>query len=225
MVWWVAFMPLATALSGIGGVFLGAWLTSRRERRAARERDERDIIHLAIIVGKQLARFADDCYEVATNEGIADVESIVNAGRIPLFSMPTAELPVLFDPAELDVAWKALPKDLLVSILEFPSRLKSAAASTEARGAKVPTPEAIELSRRDFALLFLDASAACLELGRLANLVLIDDLDYERTSTCLRLIEAYDAKKERQAAEWRSRHAQEVYAEEGDWHDATDRTC
>ncbi|MBB3291709.1 hypothetical protein FHT38_000348 [Mitsuaria sp. BK041] len=207
---------------------LGAWLTNRRERRTAKERDERDIVHLAVVVGRQLSEFADACYEVATDEGASE-SSTRRTTRLRQQNRwkPSVKYPELFNPPDVDVSWKVLPKDLLVAILRLPAQLESAVSSAKTLEMPGLSANALEAHRCRFARLFLDASAACAQLDELAQVCfhVVPLMDYERLGECERLIRAHESRRAQEAEEWRKREAQRVNEEEGDWHDATGRTC
>jgi hypothetical protein len=66
---WGFLSSVVPALSGLGGVWLGGELTSRRERRRERDEAAKDLTYLAILVTAHLQRFVDECVSVVDDDG------------------------------------------------------------------------------------------------------------------------------------------------------------
>jgi hypothetical protein len=109
-----------SASAGLGGVFLGGWLTSRREAQQERRRLQRDGCYLAALVVAHLDRFVDGCVSVACDDGTAEGLPAGGDGRYH----EVTENPPTFDPLELNVDWKVLPPALMASILQLPFRIE-----------------------------------------------------------------------------------------------------
>jgi hypothetical protein len=60
---------IISALSGLAGVGIGAYLTHLREQHNAKIKDERDGSYLAILVSSHLDRFANGCWDCAFDDG------------------------------------------------------------------------------------------------------------------------------------------------------------
>lgn len=116
----VSFIPnLITTGSGLGGVWLGAWLTSRREQSRESARSEKDATYLAILVVTHLDRFVNGCVSVVSDDGTAHGAPAGSDGSYA----PTVETPT-FDPLSLAVEWKALPPGLMYGILGLPYKIE-----------------------------------------------------------------------------------------------------
>lgn len=66
---WNVIPTLIPALSGLGGVWLGGSLTSKRERMKEVALSEKETSYLAILVVSHLDRFADGCVAVVGDDG------------------------------------------------------------------------------------------------------------------------------------------------------------
>lgn len=112
---WSAVPALISAASGLGGVWLGGWLTGSRERRREAERMDKEASYLAVLAVAHLDRFADGCLDVARDDGTSEGEP---AGRGGVHASTVT--PPTFDPLALKVDWKVLPNDLMYSVLNIP---------------------------------------------------------------------------------------------------------
>ncbi|SOZ05310.1 conserved hypothetical protein [Cupriavidus taiwanensis] len=117
---WSSFLPsVITTLSGLGGVWLGARLTTRREELREAAKLERDARYLAILVVAHLDRLIDGCVAVVGDDGTSYGQPAGKDGTL----MATVKTPS-FDPLSLDVEWKALPADLMYGILSLPYNIE-----------------------------------------------------------------------------------------------------
>lgn len=112
------FSSLITAASGLSGVFLGSWLTTRRDDTREAQRKKQELYYLAALLGAHLDRYAAGCVAVAYDDGTSEGRPAGNDG---LYHQAVVSLPV-FDPLVLEIDWKALPPDLMYAILALPSR-------------------------------------------------------------------------------------------------------
>lgn len=114
------FLPsLLSAASGLGGVWLGANLTSQREARRELEAKAQDLAYLAILVNSHLDRFVDRCVAVSFDDGTHYGAPARADGTYE----PTEPEPE-FDPLTLDVKWKILPPELMYGILSLPQQVE-----------------------------------------------------------------------------------------------------
>ncbi len=111
---------IISALSGLAGVGIGAYLTHLRERHNAKIQDERDGSYLAVHVTSHLDRFTNGCCSCALDDGTEYGRPAGEDGRF----RATVDSPQ-FNPLEVDVEWKVLPKDLMYDILQIPSKRES----------------------------------------------------------------------------------------------------
>jgi hypothetical protein len=109
-----------SASAGLGGVWLGGWLTSRREARLQRDRLQREAHYLAALVVAHLDRFADGCLPVACDDGTTEGRPAGDDGQ----THQTIVSPPTFEPLELEVDWKVLPPALMADILQLPFRVE-----------------------------------------------------------------------------------------------------
>lgn len=115
------FLPaLISALSGLGGVWLGGSLTSRRERIKENAVAEKDTSYLAILVVSYLDRFVDSCVSVVNDDGTSYGQPAGEGGE----HEPTVKTPG-FDPLSLNVNWKSLPPNLMYEILSLPYQIET----------------------------------------------------------------------------------------------------
>jgi hypothetical protein len=107
-----------SATAGISGVLLGNSFVAVKEWLTNRSRRQKDTAYLAIIVVSHLDRFANGCLHVALDDG---TEYGRPAGRNEEEYAPTTTPPE-FQPLDIDVEWKVLPKDLMYAILRLPDQ-------------------------------------------------------------------------------------------------------
>jgi hypothetical protein len=109
---------LITAVSGLGGVYLGAWLTTRRDDARAAEQMRQNLYYMAALLGAHLDRYAAGCLTVAYDDGTSEGRPASDDGQ---YHRPVVPIPI-FDPLALAVDWKALPPELMYAILALPAR-------------------------------------------------------------------------------------------------------
>lgn len=167
--WTNVLTPLISAASGLGGVWLGGHLTSKREASRERERVEREASYLAIIVVAHLDRFINGCVQVAFDDGTSEGRP---AGHDGVFHAPTASAPT-FEPLALNVDWKVLPADLMYGILNLPYQAEQLAHQVSGVGEFDDPPEFTEMfwtRQHGYALLGLEVSALAQKLRAHAGL-------------------------------------------------------
>lgn len=115
------FLPsIVSAVSGLGGVWLGAELTSRRELRREKDLYAKDVTYLAIIVSAHLQRFVDGCVSVVDDDGTSYGQPAGEGG----YHESTVATPT-FEPLTLAVNWKVLPSRLMDEIMSLPYHIES----------------------------------------------------------------------------------------------------
>jgi hypothetical protein len=112
---WSFLSGVVPAASGLGGVWLGGWLTSRRERSRDAAQTEKDMTYLAILVVAHLDRLIDRCVAVVSDDGTSYGQP---AGEDGIHEI-TVDSPT-FEPLTWDVNWKSLSSTLMYEILSLP---------------------------------------------------------------------------------------------------------
>jgi len=159
---------IISALSGLAGVGIGAYLTHLREQHNAKIKDERDGSYLAILVSSHLDRFANGCWDCALDDGTECGQPAGGDGRY----QTTVATPQ-FNPLEIDVEWRVLPKDLMYDILQIPDkreRINNQLASIAEHGDPYDGGEYFWVRRRDYAELGLHTSDVAKRLRKHAGL-------------------------------------------------------
>ncbi|MBD9530430.1 hypothetical protein IB233_02130 [Comamonas sp. CMM01] len=183
--------PLISALAGLGGVWLGAWSTAKREIA----REERDLsidrAYLSAYLSVELEKFADGCLYVASDVGLDDNGSPAgeNGERCPTTKYPQ------FLPAAVEGNWKSLSVEILDRVLSISYRVEQHKATVTAYSDFAFPP--------DYAEFFVARRYCFARLG-LEIVTLIDDLRKE----------AGLPKADREIYEWsRENRLQNVYDE------------
>jgi hypothetical protein len=196
---------IISAVSGLAGVGIGAYLTHREEQRKAKIKDERDGSYLAILVSSHLDRFANGCWECALDDGTEYGRPAGEDGRYQV----TVAAPQ-FDPLEIDVEWKVLPKDLMYDILQIPDkreRISNRLVGIAEHDDPYDQGEYFWVRQRDYAELGLHSSSVAKRLRKHAGLPIeeaspgewnrdvslqgiIDDIDKKRAAYEKRLAES-----------------------------------
>lgn len=133
--------PLISALAGLGGVWLGAWTTAKREIA----REERDLsidrAYLSAYLSVELEKFADGCLYVASDVGLDDSGSPAgeNGERRPTTKYPQ------FLPAVVDGNWKSLSAGILDRLLTISYRIEQHDATISAAWENSFAPDHSEL--------------------------------------------------------------------------------
>jgi len=117
---WSIVQSLITAATGLGGVCLGGYMTTRREDKRELRRVEKESGYLAILVVAHLDRLANKCLHVSLDDGTREGRPAALDGET---YEPTIETPT-FDPLALSVDWKVLPQGLMYGILNLPYRIE-----------------------------------------------------------------------------------------------------
>jgi hypothetical protein len=165
-----SFLPsLISAGSGLSGVWLGGWLTNRRDATKERDRNKKESSYLAILVLAHLDRFVNGCVQVALDDGTSEGRP---AGRDEVYHEVTAQAPT-FDPLALNVDWKVLPADLMYGILNLPYKAEQLVNHLAGVGEFDDPPEYTEFfwaRQHGYSLLGLEVSAIARHLREYANL-------------------------------------------------------
>ncbi len=142
-------------------------MTHLREQHNAKTKDERDGYYLAILVASHLDRFANGCWGCALDDGTEYGKPAGEDGRY----LTTVE-PPHFNPLEIDVEWKVLPKDLMYDILQLPNkreRISIRLAGIAEHGDPYDPGEYFWVRQRDYAELGLLTSAVADRLRKYAG--------------------------------------------------------
>lgn len=165
-----SFVPnLITAASGLGGVWLGGHLTSRRETIREADRVKKEASYLAILVVAHLDRFVNGCVQVSFDDGTSEGRP---AGKDGVYHQATATAPT-FDPLALNVDWKVLPAELTYGVLNLPYRTEQLASHIANVWEFDDPPEYTKTfwtRQRGYTLLGLEVSALAKKLRQHAGL-------------------------------------------------------
>lgn len=155
------------AASGLFGVYLGVNATNQREKL----KDERALLsdraYLTTLLTVELERFADGCYEVASDRGVNEYGE--PAGDDRQRHMVTTSEPK-FEPAAVDGNWRSLSESVMDQVLLFPYRIEEAQRKIYAASIHSDGPEYFEYfnaRRYWFAVVGLEA-VALMDLVRLS---------------------------------------------------------
>jgi len=148
---------IISAAAGISGVLLGNSFVAIKEILTNRSKARKDTAYLAIIVVSHLERFADGCSHVAYDDGTAYGAPAGKDGSCEATTKPPE-----FQPLDLDVDWRVLPRDLMYAILRLPSEREKIQSKLEGFSYDDDHPYYTEyfwVRRREYACLGLHASA------------------------------------------------------------------
>lgn len=106
---------IISAVAGITGVLLGNAFVLAKEWGATRRKDKRDISYAGILLISHLDRFATECLEVARDDGTWQGQPAGEDGEWKTVTTVPA-----FNPLDIDINWKLLPKNLMYSIIRIP---------------------------------------------------------------------------------------------------------
>lgn len=190
---------IISAAAGISGVLLGNSFVAIKELLINRYKRQKDTAYLAIIVVSHLDRFANGCAHVAFDDGTAYGRPAGNNGEE---YEPTVNPPE-FQPLDIDVEWKVLPKDLMYEILRLPDqreRIQNRLAGIAEYDDDYPDHvEYFWVRRRDYAELSLSASRLAYRLRRHAGMPLEEPPkpgEWCRDEALREVIEKIDTKRE-----------------------------
>ncbi|UST82157.1 hypothetical protein [Pseudomonas siliginis] len=108
---------IISAVAGISGVLLGNLFVLVKEWWVKRGTVGQNTTYLGIIVVSHLDRFTTQCFDVCIDDGTYHGQPAGQDGQYE-----TTTVAPVFNPLELDVDWKLLPKELMYSILRIPDK-------------------------------------------------------------------------------------------------------
>ena len=158
---------MESAVFGLIGVLVGAIVTGFKEWWFLYRKNKKDAEYLAIQVSCQLERFIAGCAGVAGDDGLCEGQTDKDG-----YSSIQVESPTL-DLNDLKVEWKALPANLMHSILHFPYKAELVAQKTmyDFNHASPPDySEAFEERQLQYSILGIDASGLVAQLLKHAAL-------------------------------------------------------
>jgi len=117
--WWAAeiIKIIGTLAATVAGVWIGAWLVTRREASVRKETRAADKLYLAVTVSAVLEQFVSECAAVASDDGTCEGRMGVDGRPEIQVKMPTLDI------SGLDVEWKALEGPLLDQVHSVPRKL------------------------------------------------------------------------------------------------------
>ncbi|HTV86969.1 MAG TPA: hypothetical protein VME63_16335 [Dyella sp.] len=153
---------METAIFGLIGVVVGAFLTIIKEWWFKAKEKEKNAEYLAILITSMLERFVVGCAEVVADDGLYHGQLNSQGER------ETHTVPPTFDPLSIQVEWKALPANLMNDLLSFPLEIESARTQIDGALEFVSSPpdyeEFFEERQYQYALLGLRASKLSAQL-------------------------------------------------------------
>lgn len=212
---WSIVQSLITAGAGLGGVFLGGYMTTRREDNRERRHVEKESGYLAILVVAHLDRLANKCMHVSLDDGTSEGRPAAQDGET---YETTIETPT-FDPLALGVDWKVLPQGLMYGILNLPYRIEQLNNHISGAWEFDDQPKFIEFfwaRRFGYAELGLAISDLAKQLRKHAGLPIEEPAEGEwNRDACMqeqmdRITEARKARDERYLAKHRAEIASAV---------------
>lgn len=208
--WGTVITSVISAASGLGGVALGGWITSKREARQEGARRAMEASYLAIIVSAHLDKFYEGCSAVAFDDGTTQGLPAGDRGEcVVTVARPT------FDPLTFDVDWKVLPTMLMHEVLRLPYRVDSLEARISGTSEYDTPPDYAEFfweRQHGYAVLGLEVSSLSRKLLAHAGLSLDtasiggavpDDVLRKRKDKLEQLKEAYKAGQVAEVTAWR----------------------
>jgi hypothetical protein len=162
---------IISAIAGLAGVMVGAFLTYLKERRTERIKDQKDGSYLAIIVVSHLDRFTNGCWSVAFDDGTSEGSPAGGNG----IHKTTVEAPA-FRPLEIEVEWRSLPQELMYDILQIPDKQDHLENILANPGFDDPPyyGEFFWTRRRDYAQLGLHVSRVTKRLRKHARMPIVE---------------------------------------------------
>jgi hypothetical protein len=147
---------METAIFGLIGVVVGAFLTIIKEWWFKDREHKKNGEYLAILITSMLERYVAECAEVVSDDGLYHGQPNSNGNR------ETHTTPPSFKPLSVQVEWKSLPANLMNDVLSFPLEIESANAKIDSVSEYVATPpdyeEFFEERQYQHALLGIRAS-------------------------------------------------------------------
>lgn len=189
---------IISAFAGIFGVLLGNSFVAIKEYVASLTKRKKDTAYLGIIVVSHLERFANGCLHVAYDDGTERGRPAGNNGEE---NAPTTSPPG-FQPLDISVDWRLLPKDLMYPILLLPDQqeqLQNRLAAVEEYDYDPPDhTEFFWVRRRGYADLGLQASDLARRLRMHAGIPLEEPnpKEWSRDQHMKDVIKHIDAKRE-----------------------------
>ncbi|MFG0863132.1 hypothetical protein [Pseudomonas sp. CJQ_13] len=160
---------IISAAAGITGVLLGNAFVWVKEWGTTRQKDKRDISYAGILLISHLDRFATECLEVARDDGTRQGQPAGEGGEC----QTVTTVPV-FNPLDIDINWKLLPKDLMYSIIRIPDyqdKLHGKLSAIQEYSYDPPDhPEFFWTRQRGYAVLGLEVSKIISRLAEFAGL-------------------------------------------------------
>lgn len=159
---------MVTAIFGLLGVIVGSILTLAREWYFHRQKNKKELEYLVVIVSCTLDAYVQQCADVVADDGLYQGQPDQEG-----FHRIQTDTPK-FEPLELSVEWKALPAELMYSILRLPNRANSAQSMVDSAFDHCATPpdfsEGFEERSFQYAQLGLTAAALAERLRKVARI-------------------------------------------------------
>ncbi|AWH34143.1 hypothetical protein C1930_15355 [Stenotrophomonas sp. SAU14A_NAIMI4_8] len=172
-------VAIITVGGALGGVLLGSRLTGGRERLAREAKQREDLLFLAVTVSAVLETFVSNCASVSSDDGTS-MGQLSRTEDGEEYRSAQVEAPKL-DFSDLQVAWTALPAEMLDRLHALPAKLRNveSALSDLAEHDWSPYDEYFEHRQLKYAKLGVNAGQLSREIRIAAGLS--PELDEEQT--------------------------------------------
>lgn len=160
---------IISATAGISGVILGNSFVAIKEWLKDSKKEEKESAYLAILVVSHLERFANGCLAVAQDDGTSEG---LPAGNDNETYHTTVAAPS-FEPLDIKVEWKVLPKELMYEIFQISDDKENVDNRISGTEHYSDPPEYFEyfwMRRREYAELGLKVSAIANKLRKHAEM-------------------------------------------------------
>lgn len=161
-------MSMVTAIFGLVGVVVGAFLTSFKEWWFNRQKNRKERDYLAVLVSCALDAYVRQCADVVGDNGLYHGQTDQDGCLRIQTDTPK------FEPENLSVEWKSLPTTLMYEIWGLPNQAKSAQSIVDSTFEHCCSPDdstaGFQERRFQYAKLGLTAAGLAEQLRELAGL-------------------------------------------------------
>ena len=157
------------------GVVLTVFLNALKELWFQKGKNKKDLEYLTIRISSLLDIFVSSCADVVADDGLCFGQADERGCRSIQVKTPN------FDPLEIDVEWKSLPRSLMYEILSFPNLILEAnhriAGEFEYSSSPPDYEEGFEERQFQYAKLALKADELSERLRRAGKLPINTELN------------------------------------------------
>ncbi|RMO82527.1 hypothetical protein ALQ33_200017 [Pseudomonas syringae pv. philadelphi] len=125
---------MTAAMFGLLGVLLGGFITVIKEVVFRRNKSQKDLLYLSIIVSTELERFVSQCIDAVNDDGLYHGQRNTQG----CLEVQTASPGFVIDGMQVD--WQTLPANLLYEVLDLPYQIEKAQQIISSTFEYVATP-------------------------------------------------------------------------------------